>query len=58
MEGISPQTGGAADKILAGMYGLVELEVGQGEDQDGERSMRILEARENQAGIPRWDHLI
>jgi len=58
MEGISPQTGGAADKILAGMYGLVELEVEQGQEEDGERSMRILEARGNQAGIPRWDHLI
>jgi hypothetical protein len=58
MDGISPRTGGAADEILAGMYGPLELEGGQVEEGDGERSMRILEARGDQNGILRWDHLI
>jgi hypothetical protein len=58
MDGISPLTAGSADKILEGMYGSLELESGQGEEDDGERSMRILEARGNQAGGLRWDHLI
>jgi hypothetical protein len=58
MDGISPRTGGAADKILVGMYGPMELESRQNEEEDGERSMRILEARGNQAEVPRWDHLI
>jgi hypothetical protein len=58
MDGISPRTGGAADKILAGMYGPMELEGGKGEEADGERSMRMLEARGDQNGILRWDHLI
>jgi hypothetical protein len=58
MSGISPRTGGAADKILAGMYGPVEQEGGQGEEEDGDRSMRILEARGSQDVVPRWDHLI
>jgi hypothetical protein len=58
MDGISPQTGGAADKILAGMYGPIELENRQGEEEDGERSLRVLEARGNQDGMPLWDHLI
>jgi hypothetical protein len=58
MDGISAQTGGAADKILAGLYGSMELEGEQGTEENGERSMRILEARGNQDGILRWDHLI
>jgi len=58
MDGMSPQTGGAADKILADMYGPMELEGGQSTVEDGERSIRILEARGSQDGILRWDHLI
>jgi hypothetical protein len=58
MDGICPRTGGAADKILAGMYGPMELEGGNGEEADGERSLRVLEARRDQNGILRWDHLI
>ena len=58
MDGNSPRTAGAADKILAGLYGPMELESGQVEEEDGERSMRILDARGDQDGILRWDHLI
>ena len=56
MDGISPRTAGAADQILAGMY-QPQVESGQGEEQDGERSLRVLEAGK-ETGVPRWDHLI
>jgi hypothetical protein len=58
MDGNTPRTAGAADKILASMYGPMELEGGKGEEADGERSVQILEARGDQDGILRWDHLI
>lgn len=57
MDGISPRTAGAADQILAGMYGP-QVESGQGEGEHGERSLRVLEARGKETGVPRWDHLI
>ena len=57
MDGISPRTASAADQILASMCGP-PMESGQGEVEDGERSLRVLEAGGKHAGVPRWDHLI